>query len=233
MALAVEVLQPFNSSVYLADVITPLRTRDIPIKESPLPIRASPNSINLDLNPEQLDDENRLSRAYEESCFRAVVDDLEPGEVAYGANLLDRSFGQIAAQFTSIPDVLVGKIIPSYSSIGNRWGSALEITKLIEARTGRIRGTLKLAGFRNLIDGIRQNPYRYARSINELLGDQGGILNPTFFISPPINQVEVVFYCPRLQYESGEESRQNNIDARPFKGVRYETVPLPFTQVKV
>ena len=48
---------------------------------------------------------------YEEACFREVVEELDPNEVAYGAHFLNTAFNShLKARGVSIPDALVGEI---------------------------------------------------------------------------------------------------------------------------
>lgn len=198
-----------------------------PVSETayPLPpLRLTGNSVDLLIDLSILNDIERYAKSYEEECFKRVIGELGPGEVAYGAHILNRAFNHsLSARHISIPDGLVGQL-----DGGNpEEGSIVRITRITEARTGRINGNYKLRGFKNLTAGVRENPEFFTSAIRAVLRGRGGLLNPLILLAPDDGEIEVDFYCPRVQLETDEDVRQMRLEGHPFKRVNYKTVLLP------
>jgi len=191
----------------------------------PPPLKIGPNSLDLDIDLAKLDEHNRFSKSYEETCFRKVVEDLKPNQVAYGAHFLNRALGGIPItedERVSVPDAIVGERISS-SDDGK---SVILLTKIIEARTGRVNGNGKLKGFSTLTRVIRRTPKYFPKAFEKVLLGREKRFGLDILIAPSDSEIDIVFYSPRDQRENGEENRQTHINGHSFRSVSYETVPL-------
>lgn len=212
--------------------------------EPPLPIRIVGNSIDLDIHILRMDEHNRFSKGYEEECLREVRQSLGPNQIVFGPHLLNTAFDgvktgvnsghpEVEKKYVSVPDALVCEVETSESTEVPSDAAVIKVAGIIEARTGRINGNGKLAGFKNLTDAVRKRPEHFALAIESVV--RGRIANhPFYLVAPPDREIFVTFFSPRKQlFESEEEGIQRHIVEHPFKKVEYKTVPLPVYQVAV
>lgn len=211
--------------------------------EPPLPLRIVGNSVDVDIDISKMDDHNRFSKSYEEECFRVVVESLGPNQFAFGPHFLNTAFDGIKTgingdpsaekKYISVPDALVCEIETGESTGVPIDASVIKMVRIIEARTGKINGNGKLAGFRNLTDAIRNNPGHFALAIESVIRERLGS-NPFYLVAPSDIDISIAFLSPRKQlFENEEEGIQRHIAEHPFKKVEYKTVPLPIYQLAV
>jgi hypothetical protein len=189
------------------------------------PLKIGPNSCDLDIDLAKLDEHNRFAKSYEETCFKRVLEELEPNQVAYGAHFLNRALGGLPIaeeERVSVPDAIVGDIV----STRDDGKSIILLTRIIEARTGRVNGNGKLRGFSTFTRVIRRTPNYFPGAFEKVLMGRGDKFGLELLIAPSDSEIDIVFYSPRDQKENGVENRQTHINGHSFRSVSYETVPL-------
>ena len=197
-----------------------------------IPLKMTQRSVDIDIDFSKVNPDNIIGKIYEDECFKRVIEELGPSEVAYGAHFLNRAFNShLKARGVSIPDALVGEV--DYSTqVLDQSGipvdrPVIRVKRIIEARTGEINGIYKLKRFENLTVEMRRNPDFFTLSIRNLLAGRGGVLNLAFLFAPPDGELEVDFYSPHQHTEREVADAKRQLGEHPFRKIGYKTVPLP------
>lgn len=170
------------------------------------------------------------SMQFEEDCFNLVSTRAAKREVVYGPHLLTEVFAssrqalQIEGPL-AVPDSMVGRVVKT------EHGLALQIRKLIEFKTSHLDSSRKVAGFSNLLAGIRSNPEAAAELVEAVLGGRGGRrINPQLLIAPPNGQIEIDFLAPKHWTRKAIRNMRHDLGDHGFKKINFLSAPRLQTQ---